>query len=221
MLKGDIAAFGWVGVEVVEFGVDANLLVGTRFTVAAWGVAGEAVGLVGKKQFPGATAKALEFVLVVVERVGWVGVLGAGLMGEQGPDIAAVDGMLGQGPADATCDRGEQIDGHERGFGDGLGGDMAGPPHDARHAHAAFENGPFAFAKPPGGAGVVAVVMPGTVIGEEYHPSILGEAKSVEGLKHATDGVVDFFDDIPIEPLFGMPFEVITDVEGDVGHVVG
>ena len=64
-------------------------------------------------------------------------------------------------------------------------------------------------------------MMPGTIIGEKDHPSILGEAKSLQSLKHPTNGVVDFFDDIPIEPLFGMPFEVITDVEGNVGHVVG
>lgn len=67
---------------------------------------------------------------------------------------------------------------------------------------------------------MVAVVMPGAVIGEEDHPGILGEAKSVQGLQHATDGVIDFFDDIPIEPLFGMPIEGITDVEGNVGHVM-
>lgn len=95
MLISDIALFGGVGIEIVEFGFDVDLLVGTGFAVLTWGVAGEAVGFVGKQQFPRATAQALEFVLVIIERVGWVGVCSLRLTGEQGPDIAAVDGMLG------------------------------------------------------------------------------------------------------------------------------
>ena len=93
-----------------------------------------------------------------------VGVLGSGLVGDEAPDVSAVD-LVGREFGSGQAGEGrEEIDGGEGSGGDGSWFDLAGVAGDAGAADASVEAGGFGFAI-GGLAGVVAVGGPGAVIG--------------------------------------------------------
>src|SRR5688572_12980049 len=106
-------------------------------------------------QLPRPTAHGLELIASVVKE--FLARLGPGLASNERPAIFAVDFLWGELAAGQAGDGREQVDRAEQLGAGSAGGNLSRPAHDARHANAAFESRKLAFAKRPGGAGVIAV----------------------------------------------------------------
>ena len=95
---------------------------------------------------------------------------------------------------------------------------MPRPAHHTRHSDAAFETGPLAFAERPGTAAVFAIAQPGAVVGGEDHQRVLLQTALLQGLEHLAHRPVDFFDNIPIEPLPGTSGKTRSGKDRNVRH---
>ena len=95
---------------------------------------------------------------------------------------------------------------------------MTGPLHHAGHPDTAFETGPLAFSERPGTAAVFAIAQPGAVVGGEDDEGILLQAILLQGLEHLAHRPVDFFDNIPIEPLPGTSGKTRSGKDRNVRH---
>ncbi len=95
---------------------------------------------------------------------------------------------------------------------------MPRPAHHTGHPDTAFETRPLPLTKRPSTASVLAIAQPRAVVGGEDDEGILLQAILPQGLEHLAHRPVDFFDNIPIEPLPRPPGKTRSDKDRDVRH---
>ena len=98
---------------------------------------------------------------------------------------------------------------------------MTGPLHHAGHPDTAFETRPLPLTKWPSTAGVFAIAQPRAVVGGEDDEGILLQAILLQGLEHLAHRPVNFFDDVPIEPLPGTSGKTRSGKDRNVRHGMG
>lgn len=223
VLRGDVGGFADVVDEVVKLRfLQGAIGIGGGEAVGAAGLAGEGSVGVRHLQFPAAIAggHGFEVVHLIIKPVGGVGVFRAGLLGNDWPDVKAVELVLGQFRADALGDGGKQVNGHEHVPRIRPGGDVTGPTHDARFARAAFPIGALAFAQGLGRAGVIAVAKPRAIVRGEDHPGVFVEAVAMERVEDLSDRPVDFLDHVAVKAAFGFSAKLVAHAERHVRHIM-
>ena len=114
-------------------------------------------------------------------------------------DILAVDRLCRQLAAGEPGDRGQQIDGTGDLVAILAGGDLAGPAHDARHAHAPFKGCELAAAQRAGGARMVAVGQIRPVVRGEDHQGVVIQAVLFEGSQNLAHRPVQLLDHVAVD----------------------
>ena len=174
-----------------------------------------------EEEFPIATAHGQQIALVVVNEVSRVRIGGSAVTPEDGPDVESINLTRRQGRAGQASHGRQHIDGHQRRVVGTPPRNMPRPAHHTRHPDTAFETGPLAFSERPGTTAVFAIAQPGAVVGGEDHQRVLLQTALLQGLEHLAHRPVDFFDNIPIEPLPGTSGKTRSGKDRNVRHGMG
>ena len=216
---GQIVGLAHIRLQVIQLKSRLPaVVVLARLTIGAHSALPHGAIAVGQVQLPAPAAHGLQLIVAVVEEE-WT--LWQDTIPAQGaPHVDPVDGLLSKRLPQAPGPGGQDIDGHERRLTHAAGRELAGPAPDTWHAHSPFKRGALALAQGAGGARVVSVGQPGTVVGGVHHQGALRIARAFERFDDGPDRGVDLLDHVSIQALFTLATVRLGRMEGNVGHRV-
>src|SRR5262245_16675041 len=95
---------------------------------------------------------------------------------------------------------------------------MPRPACKAGHAHAPFEGRELSFAKRPGGAGMIAIAEPGSVVGAEDDERTLCQLEPVERGENLADRPIELLDHVAKWAALRAPLELFRGKDRHVRH---
>ena len=128
--------------------------------------------------------------------------------------VNVVTGWLAPGITAGELEAGtEEVHGGADLGADAAGRDPAGPPGEARHAHAAFPGAPLPLPEQAGGAAVQLLGEPGAVVAREDDQRVAGEIEPPQRGEDLPDAPVELLDNVAVQARCALAAEALRGVE--------